>query len=232
MYIVDNRERALIGLLSSPEVKTLPIGDIWIGVSGEEIQKGGIIAERKTIRDLEASILDGRYKEQRQRLLAHCSATGAQPLYILEGSYFTTTGRLAPKALMKIVARLQYKHKIPVIHVNSTAETSQLVEALHEYFMDDPTNFQAEDGVMRAVDGIHVQKKTNASDPKHFATASLAQCPGISVKMADTIVSHFSSWDAIMKATQDDIQGIVQANGRKIGPAAAKKVYDLLHATW
>lgn len=233
MYTIDIRERALITLFSTPpDTRSLPIGDIWIGVSGEEIQKGGLIIERKTIRDLEASVLDGRYREQRQRLLAHCQTMGALPMYVLEGSYFTTTGRLAPKSLMKMVARLQCKHKIPVIHVANTAETSQLIEALHDYFMEDPTNFQIEEATMRAVDGIHVQKKANAADPRHFATACLAQCPGISVKMADSIMDKFSSWDALMGATQDEIQNIVQSNGRKIGPAAAKKIHDLLHATW
>ena len=57
--VVDTRERDLIILLSWP-VKTLPVGDIWIGLSGEQMIPGGIVIERKTTDDLEASILDGR----------------------------------------------------------------------------------------------------------------------------------------------------------------------------
>ena len=45
--VVDIRERDLIPLLSWP-VKTLPVGDIWIGLSGEQILPGGIVIERKT----------------------------------------------------------------------------------------------------------------------------------------------------------------------------------------
>jgi ERCC4-type nuclease len=240
MYIVDVRERDLIKLLTSPQTKSLPIADIWIGISGEDIsaplpplQKGALLIERKTIRDLEASVLDGRYREQRQRLIAFCQEQGATPMYLLEGSYFSSTGRIGPQALMKHVARLQCKYKIAVIHTQNLGETSQVIEALHAYFQEDPTNFQTSlDEPLRAIDGIHVQKKTNASQPFHFATASLSQCPGVSVKMAEAILQKLSSWDALLAASQKDIQEIVQPNGRKVGPAVAKRLTELLHASW
>ncbi len=84
---VDTRERELIPLLSPWPVRTLPVGDIWIGLSGEEIDvaAGGIVIERKTTDDLEASILDGRYREQRTRLTTYCQQRGARPLYVIEG---------------------------------------------------------------------------------------------------------------------------------------------------
>jgi ERCC4-type nuclease len=250
MYIVDVRERDLIRLLGSPKTQALPIADIWIGVEETQeatggagatantvptLTKGAILIERKTIRDLEASILDGRYREQKARLMTFCQEQGATPMYVLEGSYFTTSGRLSPQALMKIVARLQCKYKIAVIHTQSTAETSQLIEALHAQHQEDPAQF-ASDGsdpvAKSSVETIHVQKKVNAGQPKHFATACLAQCPGISAKMADTITGQFKSWDQIMSASSDAISSIVQSNGRKIGPAAAGRLHDLLHQEW
>jgi hypothetical protein len=79
------RERDLIPLLENITTRNLPVGDIWIGLSGEDILPGGLIIERKTVADLEASIKDGRYREQRLRLLTHCQETGARPLYIIEG---------------------------------------------------------------------------------------------------------------------------------------------------
>ena len=253
MYIVDVRERELIRLLGTPTTRALPIADIWIGVeevseepsSGTSVNtssiprlvKGAILIERKTIRDLEASILDGRYREQKARLMTFCQEQGALPMYVLEGSYFSTSGRLSPQALMKIVARLQCKYKIAVIHTQSVAETSQLVEALHAQQQDDPTQF-ASDGsapdpsTRTSVETIHVQKKVNAGQPKHFATASLAQCPGVSAKMADVLTAHFTSWDQIMSASQEAIEAIVQPNGRRVGPAVAARLFDLLHTGW
>lgn len=243
MYIIDIRERDLIRLLNSPTTKALPIADIWIGVSnvnGEPeptLEKGALLIERKTIRDLEASILDGRYREQKARLMAYCEEKGAIPMYILEGSYFTASGRLGPQALMKIVARLQCKYKIAVLHTQSLAETSQIIEALHTQFQTDPDNFTPNTCAdtsepITARNTIHVQKKANASDPRYFATASLAQCPGLSTKMAEVLTAHFKSWDQIYTATQKEIEELVQPNGRKIGPAVATRLYELLHTGW
>jgi ERCC4-type nuclease len=47
------------------ERRQLDIGDIWI-----ETEKMFIVLERKTFRDLSASLTDGRYKNQKVRLLA------------------------------------------------------------------------------------------------------------------------------------------------------------------
>ena len=68
MFCLDTRESELIKIFETAEVKQLPVADIWIGMIEEKMVEGGLIIERKSIRDLEASILDGRYREQRGRI--------------------------------------------------------------------------------------------------------------------------------------------------------------------
>ena len=106
--IVDTREAELIRLFTDEkveiEVKQLSVGDIWIG---------DLIIERKSIRDLEASILDGRYREQRGRILSYCQENKTQPMYILEGALSSSTGRLQKKAIMKFINRLIFHYQIP-----------------------------------------------------------------------------------------------------------------------
>lgn len=232
MWWLDNRERELVVQLEAPaeQVKMLPVGDFWLGVdvSAGAPVAGGLVIERKSVRDLEASILDGRYREQRQRLLAFCQTSGAQPLYVLEGPFRSTTGRLAPAALMKLVARLQYKHCVPVLQTESVAETATLLKALTDYYKEDPMNFQRETTPMRAVEGIHVSKKVNAEDPKQFYVAALVQCPGVSVKMAEAIQGTFPTLTDLLAADEKSIAAIVQASGRKVGPAVAKRLVTLL----
>ena len=66
MFCIDTREAELIKLLETEDgfhIRQLPVADIWIGTEvkdeNEENQfQVGIIIERKSIRDLEASILD------------------------------------------------------------------------------------------------------------------------------------------------------------------------------
>ena len=70
--IVDIREQGLRPLLNCA-IKQLPVGDIWIGTTEEDISENGVILERKTVADLEASILDSRYREQRSRMISYAS---------------------------------------------------------------------------------------------------------------------------------------------------------------
>ena len=222
MNIIDTRERHLIPLLPSFEVQTMSVADI---------QVGNLLIERKTVKDFEASVLDGRYREQKTRLLATCQEKGLSPLYILEGPFSSTTGRLQVPALMKLVARLQYKHGIPVIQTASLEETATLIKSLAEYYVEDPTNFVRSTEPLRAIDSVHVVKKVNANDPKQFMVSALAQCPGISVKIAEAIYTAFPSWSALMAADEKGIETIVQANGRKVGPVIAKRLFALLHSS-
>lgn len=228
MYILDIRERELIKLLPSIPTQQLPIGDIWFGVDKETNLPKGIIAERKTIRDLEASILDGRYREQRTRILSYSQETGSQPLYIIEGTFQQTSGRLSPEALMKTLLRFQYKYSIPVIQTAHIGETAILINAIEKYYTEDPTNFQRSLEPLKITDAIHVQKKVNATDTRHFAIACLTQCPGVSVKIAEAILSNYSSLQAFIEASEEEIATFKHGT-RKVGPAVAKRLYTMFH---
>ena len=111
MFCLDTRESELIKIFETAEVKQLPVADIWIGVIEEKMVEGGLIIERKSIRDLEASILDGRYREQRGRILSYCQENKTQPMYILEGNLGSATGRLQKKAIMKFINRLIFHYQ-------------------------------------------------------------------------------------------------------------------------
>jgi len=231
MYCLDNRERELITLLQAP-VKQLPVGDIWIGTDDTSplgIKEGGLIIERKSIRDFEASILDGRYKEQRGRILAFCHENKTQPMYILEGTFASTTGRLQKKALMKMLNRLVCHYQIPVMQTVSVEETAELVEALVEQWTADPTSLQRTTELVKVTDGIHVQKKGNALDHRQFAISCLAQCPGISVKMAVALLETFGSLKAIMEADIKEIE-VIKVGTRKIGPVVSNRLNVILNA--
>lgn len=232
--LLDCREHALIKLLPTAPTRQLPIADIWIGVqdaSGTPLPNS-VLIERKSIRDLEASMLDGRYREQRQRLLSYCQQTSSQPLYIIEGSYYSSTGRISPPDLMKAVARIQFKHRIAVIQTSTTAETSQAISALSTYWHADPTNFLPPTEQARAIDTIHVNKKVNALDPRAFTVAAISQIPGVSVKMADDILTQFHTFSELLAADEKYIADIKQTSGRRIGPVVAKRIVELLHARW
>jgi ERCC4-type nuclease len=228
MFLIDNRENELYKILNC-KTKQLPVGDIWIGLNeNDEFVEGGLIIERKSIKDLEASILDGRYREQRGRILSFCEQNKTQPIYILEGNLNSNTGRLTKKAIMKFINRLILHYQIPVLQTSSIQETSELLQTLIEQWNDDPKNLQRTTSIIKATDGIHIKKKDNALDHRHFAISCLAQCPGVSVKMAETLIDNFKNLQGIMNAKANEIENIKVGN-RKIGPVVSKRLFNILN---
>ncbi len=235
MFWVDTRENDLIKLLQHKEhvtVKQLPVGDIWIGVSGEDLEADGLLIERKSIRDLEASILDGRYREQRGRILAYCQEKNTRPMYILEGSLSSLTGRLQKSAILKFINRLVLHYQIPVIQTMNITETAEVIWALTEQWQEqDPMrSIKKKTDQVKVTDGIHIQKKANASDHKTFAISCLAQCPGVSVKMAEAILTEFGTLPDVMNAEVEQIANI-KIGTRKVGPVVSKRLSDILCGT-
>ena len=221
MLILDSRERQLIPLMPpSIQIQLLPVGDAWFqDASGAT----ALLIERKTIKDLEASVLDGRYREQKGRLLAACAEKGAQPLYLLEGPYSSTTGRLAPAALMKLVARLQFKYGIAVLHTQTLAESVLLLTSLHEYWLEDAANFRRDMTPLKPTEGIHVSKKANSLE--QFFIACLMQCPGVSLRIAEAIAISFPSFGMMIAASEKEIASI-DVGGRKVGPVIGKRLKE------
>jgi ERCC4-type nuclease len=218
--IVDTRENELIALLQPEiEIKQLPVGDIWIG---------DLIIERKSIQDLEASILDGRYREQRGRILAYCHENNVKPLYIMEGGLSSHTGRLTTAVIMKFINRLVFHYNMPVVQTGSLKETADLLKTIQEQQQEKPESLQRKTDLIKVTDGLHIQKKANAQDPQQFSIACLAQCPGVSVKMAEVLVDTFRSLKGVIEAPIKDIEN-VKVGARKVGPVVAKRLSEILN---
>lgn len=228
--VVDTRERDLIPLLYPWPVRTLPVGDIWVGLSGEDIMTGGVVIERKTTDDLEASIMDGRYREQRTRLTTYCQQRTAKPLYIIEGGMDRLWGKLTQETLQKYLNRLTIRYGVAVIHTESLAATAKLCQLLASQISAEPTVFVSTDPAALAYSStVTVSKKGNREDPKNFAACALQGCPGISSAAADAILTTFGTLMGVMAAEEAAI-ATVQIGKRKLGPAVAKRLYALLHA--
>jgi ERCC4-type nuclease len=227
----------------------LPVGDIWIGVreekateekateekateekaTEEKAANGGLVIERKRMADFEASFLDGRYREQRGRILAFCQAHHAQPVYLIEGPFSAGTGRLPKKTLMKLLNRLLLRYQIPIVHTQSVKESAEWIQATAEQWKEDATALQRTQEKVSVSDGLHIQKKQNASDPRLFAMACVAQCPGVSVKMAESLVGTYPSLTALLQLTAKEIEQH-KVGARKIGPVVSQRLYALLHS--
>jgi len=244
---IDYRENDLLGFFQPVQVETifyrsskyhplvmnLTVGDIVIGsdASGNP-KEGALIVERKTVADFEASFLDGRYRDQRARLLTFCQERKANVAYVLVGDLEKMHRVQTKGALMKLLTRLQLHYKIPVFYTKTPQETADLAVTWLEQWRESADSFSMRTSEITLADTIHVSKKHNAENPKTFATACLVNCQGVSVKMAETLLENWKSWTEILAASVDDIANVKQGNGRKIGPVVAGRLYTILHSTW
>jgi ERCC4-type nuclease len=221
--LLDNREHALIELLPQITVKQLPVGDAWIQHNDQTV----LVIERKTTADFEASFLDGRYREQRTRLLAFCAEHKAKALYILEGGLDGRRRSLERQALQKLVHRLCLRYGVSVWSTKDTDDTANTLRILAEQVKDDPKVFEGEQ--VSYTDVQHVTKKANKDDPKAFALAALQGCPGVSAKSAAAIWEATQSFEKLLEMSENSIANL-KAGERRIGPAVAKRLWALLHS--
>jgi ERCC4-type nuclease len=233
MWVCDTRERDLIPLLSNIPIRNLPVGDIWIGLSGENVLPGGLVIERKTVADLEASIKDGRYREQRLRLLTYCGETGARPLYIIEGNLDRlNTSRFQGNTLRKFLNRLQIRYSVPVIQTESLESTASSCAVLLDQWTNDNDVFKAEDGAKKDyAASVTIHKRGNKEDPAVFASMVLQQCPGVSAAIAKAILEKGAGGGltGAWGLSERDMAAVQVTAKRKVGPALAKRLWTLLH---
>jgi len=228
--LVDTRERDLIPLLNPWPVRTLPVGDIWIGLSGEEVRIGGLVIERKTTDDLEASIMDGRYREQRTRLTTYCQQRGARPLYIIEGMMDRLWGKLSKDTLQKYLNRLMLRYGVAVIHTEGLADTAALCRLLSAQIAEDAVVFAATDpSTVSYTSTVAVSKKENRDNPHNFAAAALQGCPGVSATAAEAILAACGGTLSGVWAADEATLAAVVVGKRKLGPTVAKRLLRNLH---
>jgi crossover junction endonuclease MUS81 len=163
MLILDTREIKLIELIKTNSIvdsrityviENLQIGDIIIrhssnlsNVSCNVIKEVtyNLIIERKYVTDMIASIKDGRYKEQKVRLLSEIAKNTETNktivCYILEGSQNEL--RLAQDKVMlngSIISSI-FRDKIPVIRTYTLQETFDIILRLHDRLIKEPADF-------------------------------------------------------------------------------------------
>jgi ERCC4-type nuclease len=237
---VDVRERDLMKEITKVVfvTKALPVGDIWLEMPSKPIEDTDISAaqplalvlERKTLADLAASLLDGRWREQKSRLLTYCSETGARPAYIIEGSLQFPPTRITAAAIRKLIHRLQFRYAISVLMTDDVVDTAGLIETLVEQIQADPDAFTAPTTAKQYYEGVQVSKKANKEDPANFVRCVLMQCPGVSAAIADAVVKEAGpTLKDIMGRDEKTVAAIKITEKRKVGPAVAKRLMGLLN---
>lgn len=216
---IDNREHGM-NFNSYENIsfvkKTLQVGDIQIRKDDEIIA----ILERKSISDLLCSLKDGRYSEQKSRLLSSKSILKG---YILEGSF------VSEPIVWQIILRLQCKDRLICFNTKDLNETQHIVYQLFMKLQKDQKMYmQNMSPHLNYTDCLHVEKKSNIN-PERCFIMQLKQIPGISTKTAEYIAELYPGWSQLLAAFKeksvDDIKKQFDST-KRIGIKKIQKIKE------
>ncbi len=248
---IDNREKDLKVAFSNAEYLNLDLGDIKITYNGNLV----LLIERKTMNDLIASVNDGRYREQKKRLI-ESGIPNAKIMYILEGSLNDIPGHL--KTLYGMIINTIFRDHLTVLKFEDIEETifflKRIIKKLEE---KDPTlvslsllssndnetetanGEEKENNNLEYLSTIKMKKKDNLT-AENCSILQLAQIPGMSIQNANLILDKYKSIANLIKSYFEieeskrvkmlmDLE-IPISNGkkRKLGPVLSERIYNYL----
>ena len=205
---IDYREKKLIKLLNlfnkeyglnlKISVENLDIGDIILYKN----EKEKIIIERKTLKDLESSLKDGRYVEQSYRLNGY-TLHNHNIIYLIEGdirmwdqSKYT---RIPSKTLYVTMFCLNYYKGFSIMKTQNIDETMEYILRIADkmnrekkkdsYYSDISFNKYNNN---KYCDVVKKVKKENIR-PENIGEIILSQIPGVSSSTSKLIMDHFGS---------------------------------------
>jgi len=239
-YIIkfDNREKELIKLLISKGheliTENLDLGDIqFVDVDSKEII---IIIERKTLSDLSASLKDGRYKEQKERMI-YSIKKSVRKIVLIEGTNYEDF-TLPIYTLNSIIINTMIRDNIHIHLTKNIEETIKFIESinlnLEKYYEDlEQEIVYGKDKICNNEFSCKVVKKDNITEKICFRNM-LTQIPGISTNMASIFSEKYNNMEnfinelnreslndksMIIKLLSDEKYG-----ARRIGEKIAKKI--------
>ena len=244
--ILDNRENKLIELLPNARVKQMEIGDIIFELNGDPI----LIIERKTVTDLSASIIEGRSREQKARLL-NSGIPRNRILYLIEGNVNLPLnekiGSVTTNQILGSIINTQYRDGIAVYKTSCITETLVFLRKILDKLTKEPTMFykylSLEEGISSSEysSTLKTSKKANMTPHVWFIT-QLSLIPQITSKIADVIVAEYktvfnliNSYTAIetedgkKNMLVDLTYNIANNKVRKIGPKISARIYEFMH---
>lgn len=199
------------------------------------------ILERKTAEDLGASQKDGRYREQRARLLALRGAKTAIG-YLVEAppwsASLSTTwcrGTFNEVNLQQAIVRLQLRYTIPVFMSASIKETGTWIRRVAKALVADPAVFKeglatnACEAAAAYTEAIHVKKADNAT-PERIFMSFLLTLPGMGKAAATAVAEATHSSFLALQALKEEELCEIKVGKRKLPKTLAAAIHTALHS--
>lgn len=224
--IIDNRENQLIKCLKESNLnfktENLDLGDIQYKCDNNLIY----IIERKTVNDLGASIKDGRYKEQKIRLLSN---NKNNIYYIIEGNinYCET---ISTKAILGSIINMIFRDNIKIIYSKDIKQTLDIIIQIKNKCESNKFQNNQNSEKNDYISCIKINKKENL-DKKTCNIIQLATIPGVSKNISTIILEKYNNLNNLITEFNQHGELLlkdIELGKKKLGKVLSKRIYDYL----
>lgn len=237
--VIDNRENKLISEIKQKfpkirkiiDIKSLSIGDILITENDKVI----LVIERKTWSDLNKSIMDGRYRNQKERLISFSldkKLRRDQIMYLIEGHYTDSKAKLLLHSTLKTACvNLQIRDGFRVYFTESINDTAyflqKIINCLAKYSYYSPEIQEGGNNKTEFHKSLSIVKKENMT-PQRAYICQLSVIPGLSIKKAESIVELYPNWISLVDVLKNSGNGDILKKCKGIGPKLSEKIYKYI----
>ena len=241
---VDNRENIIKKMLSSfDEVhhvcENLECGDFIIEVNSVPF----LVFERKTIKDMLASIKDGRYKDQKYRMIEKFGKD--KIVYLVEGpmTFANTLVDITDveyKALKSSIINTQIRDNIRVMRTCNIQETCALICDIVARVTKYPSKYilECNNEIPPYIQkgGVYKSKLNNGKTKTDVFIQQLSQINGISDKTAEAICKEFNDmktfYETLLPLNDEQklklLKNIYLKDNRRINSNIADKILQYM----
>ena len=202
---IDYRESKLItelGLLLPSRIKTknLELGDVLIVSTGK--YPFTLLFERKAGSDLESSIKDHRYSEQKKRILSIYPAHKCT--YIIEG--IPGVGENSNYMLNSAMVHTMYRDNMHIVNTANVHKTAEFIKTVYDRCIAHPEYFceRCEDNLGKQsnyIENVKIKsRKIDNIDVNTCYLLQLCQIPGISHIIAKEIAAVYINMGCLVDA--------------------------------
>lgn len=215
------------------KITSLPIGDFIIQENIDDTNTIKMVIERKNIKDLCSSITDGRFREQKQRLLD--SINDANKIcYLIEGNKQVSNLSLSDTIINGSILNLLFKHKYHMIQTENKLDTFNIIVLLYKKYKNG--DFQESHNKISSIKLLKRSDKIAENKMVH----QLCLIPGVSQKIAKAITNYPLTSIKCLVDLYNNLEDekkkelllselvIDESNKkpRKVGKALSKKIYE------
>lgn len=223
----DYREKKVIDNLAIEldrlRCVNLDVGDFMFKVDDTPV----IIIERKTTSDLIGSIIDGRFREQKERL----HMTGLQICYIIElGKGDSKFLDAKKKSVFKgSLVNLVFNHKFGVLYSHSPEETGEILLNIFNKIKLGKITFGEDSLSKRELPTIKTKSKNRC---ENMFLSQLCLIKGISPAIGKCITEKYTSvkdlfdhWNKC-DSPEELLKDIPVTPSKKLGKVLSKRIYE------